>query len=65
MGVLKLDAIYGPFIYSDPAEKYLSIVTLAGKMNFCFTFKEAVTSRETIEELSDSAMRYLRKAVNI
>ena len=62
-GSLKLDTIYGPFIYSDPAEKYLSIVTLAGKMNFCFTFKESVTSRPIIENLRDTAMIYLGKAV--
>ena len=62
-GSLKLDTIYGPFIYSDPAEKYLSIVTLAGKMNFSFTFKESVTSRSTIEELRDTAMACLGEAV--
>lgn len=58
----KLSALWGPFIYSEPAEKYLSILTLAGKMNFCFTYKDSLTSKSVILQLREIAMHYLLKS---
>jgi NRPS condensation-like uncharacterized protein len=62
-GSLRLEAIFGPSNYSDFQEKYLGIITVGGKMSFTLTYGELFVEASIVEQVKDTAMRYLSESV--
>ena len=61
-GDLHLDALIGPAVYSDGAEKILEVITVGGKMNLTLTFGETLIGANIVTQIKDTAMKYLEEA---
>ncbi|WP_088239422.1 condensation domain-containing protein [Calothrix rhizosoleniae] len=60
-GSLKLEAVYGPSIYSDVEEKIVGVITVGGRLSCILTCNESVVGDGT--RLRDAAMTHLEEAV--
>jgi hypothetical protein len=63
-GPVRLEAVYGPTSSSDMQEKYLGIITIAGRMFFTFTFWEAILDVALAEEIRKVATGRLGESVD-
>lgn len=59
-GPLRLEAVYGPFVYSDVDEKVVGVITVGGCLSFTLTCDERAVDGA---KLRDAAMRHLEVAV--
>ena len=62
-GPLRLEALYGPYVYTDTVEKYLGAATVDGRMHFTLCSGERLIEDETVEAVRVVAMDTLRRAV--
>ena len=60
-GPLKLEAVYGPSVYSDVDEKVVGVITVGGRLSCILTCNEAVVGDGA--RLRDAAMAHLEEAV--
>ena len=62
-GDLKLDAIYGPVVYSDVNEKTVGVITVGNKLSFIMSYNVSNVSGETAERLRDKVLELIRPSV--
>lgn len=60
---MKLEAVYGPFVYTDTNEKYLGVITIDGHMHFALSFGETLIDRELVVQIKERAMGRLAASV--
>lgn len=64
-GQYRLEAVYGPFVYSDVNEKTIGVITVGDKVTFLMSYNKAIVNSRTAEEIRDTAMAYLTNAVKM
>ena len=62
-GSHELEAVYGPFFYSDVNEKVVGVTTAAGSLTFTLTCDEAVVGRGVPERLREECEAQLQRAL--
>lgn len=62
-GPLSLEALYGPYVYSDTIEKYLGVITVNGRMHLTLCSGSTIIDNEMVEAVRDAAMDHLGSAV--
>ncbi len=60
----QLEAVYGPFVYSDVNEKTMGVITVGNRVTFLMSYNESIVIPHTAEAIRDTAMDYLSNAVN-
>ena len=60
-GLLKLEAVYGPLVYSDVDEKIVGAIAVGGRLSFVLTSNQSIIGDGT--RLKEAAMEYLERAV--
>lgn len=63
VGKFKIEAIYGPSVYSDILEKVFSVCTFNNKMFFTLTFEEKNVSTKLIEQIIDEMNSLIIKSL--
>ena len=61
---LQLEAVYGPFVYSDVNEKTVGVITVGSRATFWMSYNEDVIDSGTVTQLLDLVRMLLRNAVN-
>ncbi len=61
-GPWRLEAMYGPYVYSDTIEKYLGVMTVNGRMHFTLCSGEKIIDSDTVKRVRDAAMGHLSEA---
>jgi NRPS condensation-like uncharacterized protein len=62
-GARTIEAVYGPFVYSDVNEKVVGVTTVGGRMAFSLTCNAEAVGADLAERIQVSAMARLAKAV--
>ena len=60
-GALKLEAVYGPLVYSDVDEKIVGAIAVGGRLSFVLTSNQSIIGDGT--RLKEAAMEHLERAV--
>ncbi len=61
-GDLELDAVYGPFVYSDVNEKTVGVLTVGNRMTFAMSHNVDVVDTDTAAELRDRMVELIKTA---
>ena len=61
-GDLTLDAVYGPFVYSDVNEKTVGVLTVGNRMTFAMSHNMDVVDTDTASELRDRIVEFIKTA---
>jgi len=61
-GDLRLEAVYGPFIYSDVNEKNVGVITVGNRLSFAMGYESGVVTPSTATKLRDKVVELVRKA---
>jgi len=59
----KLEAVYGPLIYSDVNEKVVGVITVENKLTFVMSFNESVVDTLTAEKIKEATLKYILNAI--
>jgi NRPS condensation-like uncharacterized protein len=59
-GDLKLDAVYGPLVYSDVNEKTVGVITVGNRLTFAMSHNMNVVDTDTASELRDKIVELIR-----
>lgn len=62
-GPFRLEAVYGPSVYSDVEEKVVGVITVGGSLSFILASNESVVGDAT--RLKEAAMGHLEGAVRL
>ena len=62
-GDIQLDAVYGPFVYSDVNEKTVGAITVGNRATFWMSYNESVIDSGTATQFRDMVEGLLREAV--
>jgi NRPS condensation-like uncharacterized protein len=61
-GDLKLEAIYGPIVYSDVNEKTVGVITVGNRLSFVMSHDTDIVDTETATRLRDNVMKLVIEA---
>lgn len=61
-GALKLDAVYGPIVYSDVNEKTVGVITVGNRMTFAMSHNIDVVDTNTASQLRDKTVGLIKTA---
>ena len=62
-GRLRLDAVYGPLVYSDVNEKTMGVITVGNRTTFWMTWNESVMGSGTAAQFRDVMQGLLQEAM--
>lgn len=62
-GPRKIEAVYGPVIYSDVNEKVVGVTTVSGRMTFSLTCNAEAPGLAVAERIAEGAMSHLERAI--
>lgn len=60
-GDLRLEAVYGPLIYSDVNEKNVGVITVGNRLSFAMGYDTGVVNAETAAQIRDRVVRLIRE----
>ena len=64
-GDLKLDAVYGPFVYSDVNEKTVGVITVGKRATFGMSYDESIVDSGTATKFRERVGELLRDATKL
>ena len=59
-GDLKLEAVYGPFVYSDVNEKTVGVLTVGNRMTFAMSHNGDTVDTKTVAQLRDKVVGLIK-----
>lgn len=60
-GDLRLEAVYGPLVYSDVNEKTTGVITVGNRMSGWMSYDERAIDSETAARFRDEVVKILRE----
>jgi NRPS condensation-like uncharacterized protein len=64
-GDLKLDAVYGPVVYSDVNEKTVGVITVGNKLSFIMSYNVSNVDSDIAERLRGNVLELVREATEL
>ena len=62
-GDLQLDAVYGPFVYSDVNEKTVGVITVGKTATFAMSYDESIVDTRTATQFRERTVELLKEAI--
>jgi NRPS condensation-like uncharacterized protein len=63
-GELKLDAVYGPIVYSDVNEKTVGVITVGNRLSFVMSYDTNKIKTETATQLRDKVVELIKEEID-
>ena len=64
VGLLQLDALYGPSLGGNPQDIVLGVITVGGKMHFTLSFTDLKLNSVQAGQIKEKAMHWLQEAAD-